>query len=226
MRIIGGIWKGQRLDAPEGRSTTRPTGDRVRESLVSSLLSHWGQLLQEPVADFSGARVLDAFAGTGALGLELLSRGADHVLACELDRRAAGYVRSNCTRLKVPAAQHRLLVGDIFRLAARPSLPGGPFDILLLDPPYATDIGKTTGLVQNLCRHGLLARNCLLVHERDSSSARLGDSLAGQTGKTGQAGLPGTAGQNSVCLHLSRELTFGSTSVEIYWHHRGTERQD
>lgn len=91
MRIVGGEWKGHPIEAPEGRDVTRPTTDRVREAVSSMLMSARGLTLD-------GASVLDAFAGSGALGLELLSRGAAHATFVDLDRGACARVRRNAPR--------------------------------------------------------------------------------------------------------------------------------
>ena len=105
MRIIAGEFRGRSLKSLKG-DETRPTTDRVREALMSSLVSARGTL--------EGARVLDAFAGSGALGLETLSRGAAHVLFSELGREAARIVESNVTSLKLSRDRYTLRRGDAF----------------------------------------------------------------------------------------------------------------
>ena len=86
MRIVGGKWRGRQIEAPEGRGVTRPTTDRMRESMASMILSARG-------LDLSGESVLDAFAGSGAMGLELLSRGAAHATFVDRDRGAVARLR-------------------------------------------------------------------------------------------------------------------------------------
>ena len=131
MRVIAGRWRGRSLQAPPGAST-RPTADRVRQALFDSL---W----HAPWAGRSaveGARVLDAFAGTGALGLEALSRGAAHCSFIEQDRAALAALRANIAALKAePMA--RILPGD----ALRPPRAAAPCSLLFLDPPYGKDLG-------------------------------------------------------------------------------------
>jgi len=123
MRIIAGAARGRRLVAPPG-DAVRPTADRVREALFSSL----APLLP-------GASVLDGFAGSGALGLEARSRGAAHVALVEQDRRALVALRRNVETVDLGSTT--VVPGDVLRLAATAQLPGAPFDLVLLDPPYA-----------------------------------------------------------------------------------------
>src|SRR2546423_3773215 len=122
MRIVAGERKGARLAAPPGRGT-RPTSDRVRESLFAIL------------ADVSGARVLDPFAGSGALGFEALSRGAEHVAFCELDSAALAVLRENAARLRY-ADRCTIRRQDGRRRLASDSAPGVTYDLILLDPPH------------------------------------------------------------------------------------------
>ena len=123
MRIIAGIWRGRTLVAPPG-GTTRPTGDRTREALFSMLTSRLG--------GFEGLRVADLFAGTGALGLEALSRGAAHCTFVEQDRAALDALATNVAKLGANAE-------IVARSAAR--FAGGPFDLVLVDPPYGSGLG-------------------------------------------------------------------------------------
>jgi len=123
MRIIAGAARGRRLVAPPG-DAVRPTADRVREALFSSLA---------PL--IPGAAVLDGFAGSGALGLEARSRGAGRVTLVEQDRRALTALRRNVET--VDLGDLTVVPGDVLRIAATGTLPGAPFDLVLLDPPYA-----------------------------------------------------------------------------------------
>lgn len=124
MRIIAGDWRGRKLEAPPGAST-RPTADRVREALFSMLASRLGS--------FEGLRVADIFAGSGALGLEALSRGATHCTFVERDRGALAALKTNIARL---GADARIEGIDAAHLGPVPS----PFDLLLLDPPYGSGL--------------------------------------------------------------------------------------
>ena len=128
MRIIAGEWRGRRISAPPG-DATRPTSDRTRETLFSMLASRLGS--------FEGLRVADLFAGSGALGLEALSRGAAHCIFVEQDAAALKALRANVDHL---AAQARCDVraGSVMTLG-----PGRePLDLLLLDPPYGSGAGE------------------------------------------------------------------------------------
>ena len=130
MRIVGGRLKGRRLAAPDGLAV-RPTADRTREALFNILTQ--GRLA-EAGPDLAGARLLDAFAGTGALGLEALSRGASEVVFMEEQAAAESALRENLRTLAVEA-ESRVLRADVLRPppAAR---HGGPCAIVLMDPPY------------------------------------------------------------------------------------------
>ncbi len=128
MRIIAGEWKRRQLRAPEG-DNTRPTADRVRETLFSMLASRLG--------DFEGLSVADLFAGSGALGLEALSRGAASCMFVEQDAAAIRALRSNIAALK---AQSRCDVRACSAMAIGHAKQ--PLDLILLDPPYDTGAGQ------------------------------------------------------------------------------------
>jgi 16S rRNA (guanine966-N2)-methyltransferase len=127
MRIIAGEWRGRKLIAPEGEST-RPTADRTRETLFSMLLSRLGS--------FEGLVVADLFAGSGALGLEALSRGAERAIFVEQDPAAIRAIRANIAAMR---AQQRCDVraGSVMTLGPAKDVP----DLVLLDPPYGSGAG-------------------------------------------------------------------------------------
>ena len=129
MRIIAGEYKGRQLKAPKG-DATRPTADRVREALMSALASARG--------GFEGAVVLDAFAGSGALGLEALSRGARYAAFCEKDASALRTLQGNIDALGLARERYAALRTDI--LKNPPRLAAAPFDLVFLDPPYGTEL--------------------------------------------------------------------------------------
>ena len=162
MRIVGGEWRGRPIEAPVGRDVTRPTTDRVREAMASMLLSARG-------LDLGGARVLDAYAGSGAMGLELLSRGAAWCTFVDVDRAAQARVRRNAASLGADSSAHAVIRGDVEALSGRP-LPGVPFDIVLLDPPYATEAARVSALVERLAQAGSLSEGALVVYERSDSA--------------------------------------------------------
>jgi 16S rRNA (guanine966-N2)-methyltransferase len=161
MRIVAGQYKGKPIAAPEGRST-RPTSDRARES-VFNILEHapWAP-------EVRGARVLDLFAGSGALGLEALSRGAVFCLFVETDEAARGAIRDNVEALHLYGCT-RIHRRDATDLGPRPSSAGPPFDLVFLDPPYAKGpLDKNLGerALAELLAHGWLAPGAAVVFER------------------------------------------------------------
>lgn len=126
MRIIAGTWRGRPLVAPKG-DATRPTADRTREALFSMLVSRLG--------DFEGLAVADLFAGSGALGLEALSRGAASCLFVEQDRAALDALKANIARLGASGADVRTT--SVMALGAARA----PLDLVMMDPPYGTGAG-------------------------------------------------------------------------------------
>ncbi len=140
MRIIAGQWRGRPLLAPPGE-TTRPTADRTRETLFSMLTSRLGA--------FEGLAVGDFFAGSGALGLEALSRGAASCLFVERDREAAATLRTNATRLGL--ARPDIRQGDVLALGPAPA----PLDLIFMDPPYRSGAGAVA--LDKLARLGWAA---------------------------------------------------------------------
>ncbi|MGH8823681.1 MAG: 16S rRNA (guanine(966)-N(2))-methyltransferase RsmD [Jiangellaceae bacterium] len=159
-RIIAGAARGRRLLTPAG-SRTRPTSDRVREAMFSALESELGA--------FAGLRVLDLYAGTGALGLEALSRGAAHVLLVEADARAARTIRSNVSTVGLPGAE--VVQSSVVR--ALTAVPPAPYDLVLADPPYVTR-GEEIELVLAQLTGGWLAPQAIVVVERSTRDAPLG----------------------------------------------------
>jgi 16S rRNA (guanine966-N2)-methyltransferase len=148
-RIVAGLAGGRRLQVPPG-SRTRPTSDRAREGLFSALTS---------LTDLTGTKVLDLYAGTGAVGLEALSRGAAEVLLVESDPRTATVLRANVRELGLPGAEVR--VEKVERLVA--SAAPVPYDIVFADPPYAVDLAE---VLVNLVTNGWIGD--LVVIERSS----------------------------------------------------------
>lgn len=131
MRIVAGTARGRSLVAPDG-DTTRPTSDRVREAVFNALFS-----LDDPV---DGAQVVDLFAGTGALGLEAISRGAAHVTFVERDGRALAALERNVRGTGAPREAVEVVRADALGwLGARADRGAAPFDVALVDPPYRFD---------------------------------------------------------------------------------------
>jgi 16S rRNA (guanine966-N2)-methyltransferase len=155
-RIIAGTAGGRRLAVPP--RGTRPTSDRVREALFSAL---------EHDPGLDGAAVLDLCAGSGALGLEALSRGAGHALLVESDRRAAAVLRRNVADLGLDGAE--------VRAAPAAAVLGGPaprrFDVVLVDPPYEVPDAEVAGWLAAAAAHGWLAADATVVVERRAGPA-------------------------------------------------------
>lgn len=157
-RIIAGSARGRSIKVP---ASARPTTDRVRESLFSTL--------EHRLGSFEGLSVLDLFAGSGALGLEALSRGAEFALAVESDRKAAEVIRANAQALGL---QLRVQVQDAFKVVATRS--AGGFDVVFADPPYEgfTD-QQVSALLQDIVGNGWLAAGGWLVLERSWRKPKL-----------------------------------------------------
>jgi 16S rRNA (guanine966-N2)-methyltransferase len=153
-RVIAGVAGGRRLVVPSGRDT-RPTSDRAREGLFATVHALVGSL--------DGLRVADLFAGSGAVGLEALSRGAGHALLVEAHSRAARAVRANIDALGLPGAE--LIVDRVERVLRRPP-PAQPYDLVFADPPYATADAAVTAMLTALRDHGWLSAGALVVVER------------------------------------------------------------
>ena len=184
-RVIAGEAGGRRLAVPDGRDT-RPTSDRAREGLFSTIVSMLGSL--------AGTRVLDLYAGSGAVGLEALSRGADHVLLVEQGARATRVIRENIEAIGLPGA---VLAADrVERVLARGPAPGGGhdspapagghdstapaggqdstegsrYDVVFADPPYALADTAVSQVLSLLADQGWLAPGALVIVERATRS--------------------------------------------------------
>ncbi|HET9518685.1 MAG TPA: 16S rRNA (guanine(966)-N(2))-methyltransferase RsmD [Actinoplanes sp.] len=172
-RIIAGEHGGRRLTAPPG-AQTRPTSDRVREALFSAL---------HTMTDLAGARFADLYAGSGAVGLEALSRGAAHASLVESDAKAAAVIRDNIATLRVGASA-RLITGRVGHVVAQPP-DGGPYDVVFADPPYASTDDEVTQVQQALVDNGWLAPDAVVVIERSTRTVVRGAALSWVDGITG-----------------------------------------
>ena len=168
-RITGGLLRGRKLLAlPGGVTSLRPTGARVREAIFNRLQG-----------EVSGARVLDLFAGSGALAIEALSRGAEAAVLVERERVIVQHLRRQLaavgleTRARVIARDARELV--------RGAPEGGPFELAFLDPPYATARAETAALLEALAASGWLARDALVIFEYERAGAGAGFVAGGYT---------------------------------------------
>jgi len=158
MRIVAGKHRGRRLAAPPG-SAVRPTSERAREALFN-ILAH-GRFGPRPI--YEDARVLDAFAGTGAFGLEALSRGARFATFIEKDRAARDALAANVKALREDA-RCRILAAD----ATAPPRADGPYELAFLDPPYRTDLA--TPALTALATSGWFAPAALVIVEQAARS--------------------------------------------------------
>jgi 16S rRNA (guanine966-N2)-methyltransferase len=178
-RLIAGKAGGRRLRVPPGQGT-RPTSDRAREGLFASLVSEFG--------DLDNLRVLDLYAGSGAVGLEALSRGAASVLLVESDARAAAVIKANIGAVDLPNAN--VITDRVERLLARPpDGDGGRYDLAFADPPYAVT-GEAVARVLTQLGNGWLAEDALVVVERATRSGALDwppGYVAGKSRRYGEA---------------------------------------
>ncbi|WP_406454083.1 16S rRNA (guanine(966)-N(2))-methyltransferase RsmD [Streptomyces sp. NBC_01622] len=162
-RVIAGTAGGRRLAVPPGTGT-RPTSDRAREGLFST----WQSLLGAPL---NGERVLDLYAGSGAVGLEALSRGAGHTLLVEADAKAARIVRENIKNVGLPGAEVR--AGKAEQVVQMPA-PTEPYDIVFLDPPYVVPDYDLREILLTLRSGGWLAPDALVTVERSTRGGEFG----------------------------------------------------
>ncbi|WP_338599438.1 16S rRNA (guanine(966)-N(2))-methyltransferase RsmD [Saccharopolyspora sp. SCSIO 74807] len=160
-RIVAGSAGGRRIEVPP--RGTRPTSERVREAVFSAL---------EASVELDGARVLDLYAGSGALGLEALSRGAAHATFVEADRRAAQIVRRNAgslgfRQIRIEQAKAETVLADAAQAdTALGAPPAGPFDVVFADPPYDLDPSKLDSALRALAAGGRLAPGAVVVLEQ------------------------------------------------------------
>lgn len=157
-RIVGGVAGGRRIAVPS--QGTRPTTDRVRESLFNIVTAR---------LDLTGLAVLDLYAGSGALGLEALSRGATSALFVESDRRAAAVIERNIATLGLPGAVLRR--GHVAAVSA--TRPAAPVDLVLADPPYDVDTAEVERLLSALAAHGWVRAGSVVVVERAANGPPL-----------------------------------------------------
>jgi 16S rRNA (guanine966-N2)-methyltransferase len=152
-RIVSGLAGGRRLKVPP--AGVRPTGDRAREGLFNSLTT---------LVDLEGAAVLDLYAGSGALGLEALSRGAGSVVFVESGARVLPVLRANLAAVGLPGG--RVVAGSVPSVVAGP--PPARFDVVLADPPYVTPVSEVLGVLHGLAEGGWLAPDAVVVVERSA----------------------------------------------------------
>lgn len=155
-RVIAGAAGGRRLAVPPGRGT-RPTSDKAREAMFSTLEALHGTV--------RGTRMLDLFGGSGAVGLEALSRGAEHVLLVEADAQAARVIRENVRTIGLPGAELRAARAE--KVIAGPP-PERPYDLVFLDPPYVVTDEEVREMLITLLAGGWLTEDALVTVERST----------------------------------------------------------
>ncbi|RVU98264.1 16S rRNA (guanine(966)-N(2))-methyltransferase RsmD [Coriobacteriales bacterium OH1046] len=186
MRVVGGIWKGRSIDAPGGCGT-RPTTDRTRESIASSVLSFFDLELE-------GMSCLDAFAGSGSFGIEMLSRGAEHCTFIDSDKQAIRIIGRNLLSLGAASPSYRIICAESRKAIPSLASSGRRFDLIFLDPPYAMDAVEVAHLVDRLYAAGCVFVDALAVYERT-------------------AGAPSLAAAHA---RLIRSRKLGGTAVDFY----------
>jgi len=160
MRIVGGAWRGRPLRAPKGH-TTRPTSDRVREALFDALSARLG-------SDLGGGAVLDLYAGTGAMGLEALSRGVERAVFVENDKGALDSLARNVETVGA-ASRVTVIAGDATAAGLARAAGLGPFTLLIADPPYRIETVAVATAVSQLDSSGALAADVLVACEHAAS---------------------------------------------------------
>ena len=195
MRITAGIYRGRVIKALAG-ATTRPTTGRNREAWASTLAA----ILPR---GFDGLSVLDAFAGSGALGLEALSRGAASVVFCESDRRALRILRENLSIAEGSSSSISVLHLDVLSpKAVRPLKNAGPYQLVLLDPPYTVSAQRLEKLLQTLVANDSLAPGAIVSYEH------------GNDGNKGLGGLYFPLACSPASLQVVSCKTYGITRIE------------
>ena len=151
MRIVGGKYRHRTIIYPDDATHTRPTKDRVREAIFSAL------------GDISGARVLDLYAGSGAMGIEALSRGAGHCTFVDISLIAIKVIKDNINNLKISDDEYEIIKNRDINALDYLKQKGNKFDLIILDPPY--EEGQYEEIVAKLNNDGLLSENAIIVME-------------------------------------------------------------
>lgn len=199
MRIIGGTFRGRRIQEVPSKET-RSTTDRVREAWASSIIS------LSPEGSLEGMCVLDAFAGSGALGLELLSRGAGQCVFIEKNRTALTVLRANIAGLELSGQRAPVCAADSLSLQILKCVSQSvSFDLVVLDPPYEIPRERTGQLLATLAKAGVLARNCLVSYEHSAREVEDLDNLL-----LCNADAPRY-------LELVKRKKYGTICIDYYW---------
>ena len=151
MRIVGGKYRHRNIIYPDDATHTRPTKDRVREAIFSA------------VGDISNARVLDLYAGSGAMGIEALSRGASHCTFVDISPIAIKVIKENITNLKIADNEYEIIKNKDANALEYLKQKGVQFDLIILDPPY--EEGQYEAIIDKMHNDGLISNNAVIVME-------------------------------------------------------------
>ncbi len=180
MRIVGGKYRHRLISFPDDMAHTRPTKDRIREAVFSAL------------GDINGYRVLDLYAGSGAMGIEALSRGASHATFVDVSALAIKTIKDNITSLKIDPSEYEIIKNRDLVAIESFKQRGLKFDLVILDPPY--EQGEYEKIVELLCNNSLLSDNAIIVME---------------------ANRPITL--ENIDYQKNKEYHYGEITVFIYW---------
>ena len=151
MRIVGGKYRHRLISFPDDMAHTRPTKDRIREAVFSAL------------GDINGYRVLDLYAGSGAMGIEALSRGASHATFVDVSPLAIKTIKDNINSLKIDNSEYEIIKNKDINAIETFKQKGIQFDLVILDPPY--ELGEYEKIVELLGNNSLLSENAIIVME-------------------------------------------------------------
>ena len=180
MRIVGGKYRHRLISFPDDMAHTRPTKDRIREAIFSAL------------GDIQGYRVLDLYAGSGAMGLEALSRGANHATFVDISQLAIRAIKDNVFSLKIPENEYEIIRNKDVMAIESFKQKGAQFDLVILDPPY--EEGKYEEIVSKLLNNNLLSEKAVIVMEANRPIAL-----------------------TNISYEKNKEYHYGDILVYIYW---------
>ena len=180
MRIVGGKYRHRLISFPDDMAHTRPTKDRIREAVFSAL------------GDINGYRVLDLYAGSGAMGIEALSRGAKHATFVDVSALAIKTIKDNITSLKIDPSEYEIIKNKDLGAIESFKQNNRQFDLVILDPPY--ELGEYEKIVELLYNNSLLSDNAIIVMEANRQITL-----------------------ENVDYQKNKEYHYGEITVYIYW---------
>ena len=180
MRIVGGKYRHRLISFPDDMAHTRPTKDRIREAVFSAL------------GDINGYRVLDLYAGSGAMGIEALSRGASHATFVDISPLAIKTIEDNITSLKIDNNEYEIIKNKDINAIEVFKQKGIQFDLVILDPPY--ELGEYEKIVELLLNNSLLSEHAIIVMEANRQITL-----------------------ENIDYQKNKEYHYGDITVFIYW---------